>query len=110
MRISHVIPAEPGWKAAFAEPEGGETVSRILGWAVAGDDDTEVVGLIVDPSTPSRVVGAPEAASPGGGEFSRYRYIAPEPAVVAAPAPQPAPPEPDDSADRLARGLLKRRR
>jgi len=33
-----------------------------------------VVGMIVDPIDPSRIVPAPEATSPGGGAFSRYGF------------------------------------
>lgn len=113
MRIKQLVPAESGWKAVFTEPDGAESVSRILAWAVArdaGGDDTEVFGLIVDPAAPATIVSAVEAVSPGGGAFNRYRYVAPEPLVVAAPPPPPTPPEPDDPAEELAKGFLKRKR
>jgi hypothetical protein len=109
MQISQLVPAESGWKAVFKEPDGGESQSRVLGWAVVGDgDDAEVIGMIVDPSEPSRIVSAVDAASPDGGEFSRYRFVAPEPIVVPAPPP-PAPPA-EDTAEQMAKGFLKRRR
>ena len=63
--------------------------------------------MIVDPAAPSRIVRAPDAAPPSGGTFNRYRYVAPAPLVVPAPAPAP---ESDDTAERLAKGLLKRKR
>jgi hypothetical protein len=113
VRIEQLVPAEVGWKAVFSEPDGAESVSRILSWAVVGDapDETRVVGVIVDPADPSRVVPAPGASSPGGGTFSRYRFVAPEPIVVAAPAPPPpAAPEPEDPAEQIAKGLLRRKR
>ena len=106
MRIEQLVPAEAGWKAVFKEPDGTDTVSRILGWAVT---DTGVVGVIVDPSSPSEIVSAVDAVSPGGGAFSRYRYIAPDPIVVQPPAPPP-PPEKDDTVEQAAKGLLKRKR
>ncbi|HKI90798.1 MAG TPA: hypothetical protein VJ986_00735 [Gaiellaceae bacterium] len=111
MRIGHLVPAEPGWKAVFKEPDGGESQSRILAWAVSDDGDTDdgtgMFGVIVDPSAPSRIVRAADAVPPSGATFNRYRYVAPEPLVVRAPAPAP---ESDDTAERLAKGLLKRKR
>ncbi|HZO49235.1 MAG TPA: hypothetical protein VFB26_03730 [Gaiellaceae bacterium] len=113
MRIAQLMPAEPGWKAVFGEPDGGESVSRILGWAVAGEgEEGEVVGVIVDPSEPSRIVPAPEATSPDGGEFVRYRFVPPEPIVVQAPAPAPpAKTEPDEpqTPEKIAKGFIKRK-
>ena len=116
MRIEELVPAEPGWKAVFREPDGGETVSRILGWAaVADEDEHERVGVIVDPAEPSRIVAAPDAASPDGGSFLRYRYIAPAPPP---PPPAPAParadaeeePSTEDQAKQLAKSFIKKRR
>lgn len=111
MRIRQLVPAEAGWKAVFKEPDGSESLSRILGWALAGGDgdEIEVVGMIVDPAEPSRIVNAVDAVSPAGGGFSRYRYVAPEPLVVPAPPPPPTP-APEDTAEELAKGFLKRRR
>ena len=110
MRIKHLVPAEPGWKVVFKEPDGTESMSRVIGWAVSDDDgdQTEVVGVIVDPAAPSQIVSASDAVSPAGGAFSRYRFVAPEPIVVAAPPPPP-PPEPDE-ATKMAKSLIKRKR
>ncbi len=104
------MPAEPGWKAVFSEPDGGESVSRILGWAVAAEEG-EVVGVIVDPSEPSRIVPAPEAISPAGGDFLRYRFVPPEPIVVQTPAPAAAKAEPDEpqTPEKIAKGFIKRK-
>jgi hypothetical protein len=112
VRITQLVPAEVGWKAVFKEPDGGESMSRILAWAVSADEGDEggMVGLIVDPSSPSRVVSAVDAVSPAGGAFSRYRYVAPEPIVVPAAPPPPPAPETEDPTEQLARGLLKRKR
>ena len=109
MRIEHLTSAESGWKAVFKEPDGSESLSRILGWAVLGGEDGEVTGVIVDPAEPSRIVPASGATSPGGGTFARYRFMQPEPTVVAA-APTPTPTPPKDSTEQLAKSLLKRRR
>ena len=119
MRIEQLVAAESGWKAVFKEPDGAETMSRILGWAVA-DDGEELVGVIVDPAEPSRIVPAAGTASPGGGTFSRYRFVPPEPPPPPPPPPAPAAPapaapeektpEPQEAAQQLAKSLLKRRR
>jgi hypothetical protein len=107
VRIEQLVQAEPGWRAVFKEPDGSETVSRILGWAATGTaDESELVGLVVDPSEASRIVAAPDAVSPDGGSFTRYRYVPPEP----PPAPAAKGPSTEESAQQLAKGLLKRRR
>ena len=108
MRIDQLAWAEPGWKAVFKEPDGKESLSRIVGWAVVGGDETQIAGVIVDPNEPSRMALANEATSPAGGTFLRYRFIQPEPIVVAAPPP-PAP-SATDAPEQLAKSLLKRRR
>jgi hypothetical protein len=111
VQIKQLVPAEPGWKAVFKEPDGGESLSRILAWAVAEGDaeaGAALFGVIVDPAEPTRIVNAADAAPPSGGEFSRYRYVAPEPIVVPGP-PAPAPPE-EDPAEQLAKGFLRRKR
>ena len=111
MQIEQLVPAEPGWKAVFKESDGGESQSRILGWAVAsGDDASELVGVVVDPSDPSRIIPAPDAMSPEGGEFLRYRFVAPSPIVVQQPAPPPAEDKNESTAEQVAKGLLKRKR
>ena len=118
MKIGQLVAAESGWKAVFKEPDGAETMSRILGWAAVGTGEgAELVGVIVDPSEPSRIVAARDAGSPGGGSFARYRYVAPEPPPPPPPpAPPPAAPVADaaasseGTAEQLAKSFLKRRR
>jgi len=111
MRIEQFVPAEPGWKAVFKEPDGGESLSRILGWAsLGGQEELELVGIIVDPADPSRIVSAKAAASPGGGSFARYRYLAPEPTIAVAPTPPIPAPSSADTAEKLAKSFLKRGR
>jgi hypothetical protein len=109
MGFQQLVPAEVGWKAVFTEPDGSESLSRIVAWASVdeGDGESSVVGLVIDPSVPSTVVAAPEAVSPDGGEFLRYRFVAPpQPKVIVE---QPAPP-PADTAEEVAKKLIKRRR
>jgi len=110
MGIQQLVPAETGWKAVFSEPDGGESLSRIVAWAAVGetdDDEAVVVGLIVDPSSPSEIVRAPEAFSPDGGNFVRYRFVAPEPPQIVVTQPEPPP---TDTAEEVAKKLIKRRR
>ena len=75
MDVQQLIPAEAGWKALFEEPTEEITRSRILGWAlVQNGEAVEIVGMIVDPLEPSRIIPAPGSSSPGGGGFSRYAF------------------------------------
>ncbi len=75
MSIQQLVPAETGWKALFEEPTEEITRSRIIGWAlVETGGAVEIVGMIVDPTDPSRIIAAPGALSPGGGSFSRYGF------------------------------------
>ena len=109
MAIKQLAAAESGWRAVFAEPDGSESLSRIVGWAVDGD---EVVGLIVDPAAPAKIVPAAGASSPSGGRFNRYRFV-PEKAAAAAPAKaaeDEKTPEPEDAAKQLVKSVIKRRR
>jgi len=75
MEIQQLVPAESGWKALFEEPTEEITRSRIVGWALARTGDAvEVVGMIVDPTEPAKIIPAPGSTSPGGGAFSRYGF------------------------------------
>ena len=110
MPIKQLAATESGWRAVFAEPDGSESLSRIVGWAVDGD---EVVGLIVDPGAPAKIVPAPGASSPSGGRFNRYRFVPEKPAVAPAQAAakdDEKTPEPEDAAKQLVKSVIKRRR
>jgi hypothetical protein len=110
MAFKQLVPAEVGWKAVFTELDGSETMSRIVAWASVDDgdgDSSAVVGLIVDPSEPSAIVSAPGTSSPGGGDFLRYRFVAPDPMKVVVEQP---PPPPTDTAEVVAKKLIKRGR
>jgi hypothetical protein len=72
-----MIAAEAGWRALFAVD--GEEVgrSRVIGWgSFAGKDGPEIVGIIVDPNDPTRLVPASEVTDPSGGELLRYAFSA----------------------------------
>ena len=102
MQIEQLTPAEPGWRAVFNEPDGTESLSRVVGWAILGGEESEISGVIVDPADPSRIIPASGAFSPGGGEFARYRFVPPDPIVLPAPAaPLPAA-EREDAPEQLA--------
>jgi hypothetical protein len=75
-KIVNLIPAGEGWRALFGS--GSEAArSRVVGWAVvSGDAGERVVGMIVDPNDPGRIVPAPEAMDPESGSFSRYGFAA----------------------------------
>ena len=111
MRIAQLLSSEPGWKAVFEEPDGSQSQSRILGWAVLGTGEkSELVGVIVDPVDPARIIPAVEAASPDGGTFLRYRFVPPEPPPALAPPVAPEPPGQEDTAEKVAKSILRRRR
>jgi hypothetical protein len=111
VRIAHLLSSEPGWKAVFEEPDGGQSQSRILGWAVVGTgENSELVGVIVDPVDPSRIIPGVEAASPDGGTFLRYRFVPPEPPPAPPPPAASEPPAQEDTAEKVARSVLRRRR
>jgi len=111
--IKQLVSAESGWRAVFKEPDGGESLSRVLGWAIVGGaKDVELVGVIVDPADPARIVTAAEAKSPAGGSFARYRYVPSEPLTVKVEAPPPAEKKEAETptAEQFARTVLKRRK
>ncbi len=70
-----MIAAEPGWKALFGL--SGEEVgrSRVIGWAGRqSGDGIEIVGVIVDPNDPTRLVAAGDVSDPSGGKLMRYGF------------------------------------
>ncbi len=78
-KIVWMIPAEPNWKALYGR-EGAEFArSRVIGWAAVGTAaKQEIVGIVVDPADPKRLVPAPDVVDPSGGELMRYGYAAGE--------------------------------
>jgi hypothetical protein len=76
-RIVSLVPAERGWRALYAGeyPEDEES-SRVVAWALTEDDEgvQEVVGMIVDPNDPSRIVPAAEGVTPVAVTFIRYGF------------------------------------
>ena len=69
MDVRQLASAHPEWRAVFDD----ESLVRIAAWAVVVEDDEQrVVGIIVDPNDPSRMIPAPEAVTPEGSVFVRY--------------------------------------
>jgi hypothetical protein len=77
--ILSLVPAEPGWRALYRGEyeEDGES-ARVVAWALVdeGDGDRRVVGLVVDPADPTRIVPAPEGISALAPDFDRYGFKA----------------------------------
>jgi hypothetical protein len=76
-RIVSLVPAERGWRALYAGeyPEDEES-SRVVAWALTEDaaGAQEIVGMIVDPNDPSRIVPAPEGVTAVAVSFVRYGF------------------------------------
>jgi len=67
--VRHLASAHPEWRAVFDD----ESLVRVAAWAVVVEGgEQRVVGIIVDPSDPSRLIAAPEAVTPDGSVFVRY--------------------------------------
>ena len=73
-KIENLIPAADGWRALYGHGSAAQR-SRIVGWAVVAG---EVVGLVIDPNDPSKIVPAPAATDPETGAFTRYGFAAPK--------------------------------
>jgi hypothetical protein len=74
--IQNLIPAADGWRALFGHGSAAQR-SRIVGWAVVqGENGSEIVGMVVDPNDPGKIVPAPVAVDPETGAFTRYGYAA----------------------------------
>lgn len=75
-KIVTLIPAADGWRALFGHGSAAAR-SRIIGWAIVnGEGGDQIVGMVVDPNDPSRIVAATDANDPEAGSFSRYGFAA----------------------------------
>jgi hypothetical protein len=78
--ILSLVPAEPGWRAVYkGEYDEDAESARVVAWAlVEGEDGTrQIVGLVVDPNDPTKVVAASDGASAIAPEFERYGFREP---------------------------------
>jgi len=74
--LIQIVPAEPGWRALFGLNEDEFVRSRVVAWALTeASGAQEIVGLIVDPSLPTRIIPVSEAVDPDGGTFMRYGFV-----------------------------------
>jgi hypothetical protein len=76
-RIVSLVPAEAGWQALYrGEYDEDRESARVVAWALVenGDSDQRVVGLVVHPDEPTRIVPAPDGASALAPAFERYGF------------------------------------
>ncbi len=75
--IHSLVPAVRGWHALYrGEYQEDAESARIVAWALvdAEEGGHEVVGLVVAPGDPTRIMPAPDAASALAPEFDRYGF------------------------------------
>ncbi|HEX3289948.1 MAG TPA: hypothetical protein VHR46_01045 [Gaiella sp.] len=75
--IHSLVPAIAGWHALYRGEYAEDSESaRIVAWALVEREDggREVVGLVVSPDDPTKIVAAPDAASAVAPEFDRYGF------------------------------------
>ena len=75
-RIVSLVAAEPGWRAIyFDDDDENRELTRVVAWALVEDDGTQyLIGLVIDPNDPTRIVPAPEGASATAPRFDRYGF------------------------------------
>jgi hypothetical protein len=76
-RIVSLVPAEAGWRALYrGEYEEDAESARVVAWALVetADGSQDLVGMVVAPDEPTRIVPAPEGASATAPEFDRYGF------------------------------------
>ena len=76
--IVSLVSAEPGWRALYRGDEydaEGES-ARDVAWALVegADGSRRIVGMVIDPNDPTRIVEAPEGTSALSPEFDRYGF------------------------------------
>lgn len=72
-RLVSLSPAEPGWRAVY-DRHGASERTRVIAWGLTEDGTT--VGLVLDPTDPTRIVPAAQATGPGS-TFERYGFKEP---------------------------------
>jgi hypothetical protein len=76
-RIVSLVPAEPGWRALYRGEYAEDAESaRVVAWALveSADGAQALVGLVVAPDEPTKIVAAPDGASAVAPEFDRYGF------------------------------------
>ncbi len=75
--IHSIVSAVAGWHALYrGEYEEDSESARVVAWGLveAEDGGREVVGFVVSPDDPTKILPAPEAASAIAPEFDRYGF------------------------------------
>ena len=76
-RIVSLVPAVAGWRALYrGEFEEDAESARVVAWALVetADGSQDLVGMVVAPDEPTRIVPAPEGASANAPQFDRYGF------------------------------------
>ena len=76
-RIVALVPAEPGWRALNrGEYDDDEESARVVAWALveSANGTQDVVGMVVAPDEPTKIVPAPEGVSALAPQFDRYGF------------------------------------
>ena len=77
LTIHSLVPAIAGWHALYrGEYEEDSESARVVAWALVEGEagGHEVVGLVISPDNPTKILPAPEAASAVAPEFDRYGF------------------------------------
>lgn len=76
-KIHDVLSAEAGWRAYYTgELEGDAESTRVVAWALVDPDGDapELVGFVVSPDDPTRIVLATAGVSVLAPDFERYGF------------------------------------
>jgi hypothetical protein len=77
LTIHSLVPAVAGWHALYrGEYEEDSETARVVAWALVEGEagEHEVVGLVISPDNPTKILPAPDAASAVAPEFDRYGF------------------------------------
>jgi hypothetical protein len=75
--IVSLVTADQGWRAIYlGNEEADRELTRIVAWALVEDEEgmRSVVGMVIDPNDPKRIVMAPDGASVTAPDFDRYGF------------------------------------
>ena len=76
-RIVSLVPAVAGWRALYrGEFEEDAESARVVAWALVETEDgrQDVVGMVLSPDEPTKIVPAPDGASSLAPTFDRYGF------------------------------------
>jgi hypothetical protein len=75
-KIVSLASAEQGWRAIYVGEDEARELTRVVAWALIEDADGNraMIGMVIDPTDPTRIVAAPDGASEIAPEFDRYGF------------------------------------